>query len=118
MNNGGNGRVCLLRYANPCGITSSLPRIGVMAVRNLFPTWNFMMLDFLTQCLRIDPDVRPKCLALLQHQLFSQDGFNDRFSIELQRLVAKESAINPLVSKKAENPTRTCRTSTERSEYF
>ncbi|XP_072748725.1 cyclin-dependent kinase-like 4 isoform X2 [Anoplolepis gracilipes] len=45
---------------------------------------------------------------------WSPDGFTDRFLDELQRLVAKESAINPLVARRKEPPSRICRSSTGR----
>ncbi|KYM98689.1 Cyclin-dependent kinase-like 2, partial [Cyphomyrmex costatus] len=82
-----------------------------VGLRNLFPTWSSMAVDFLTQCLRTDPAVRPKCLTLLQHSFFSQNNFIDRFLAELQRLVAKESAINLLGTKRTESSSRICQSS-------
>lgn len=106
----GNGKhIFLLRHAKPDEV-AGLTRSAAVALRNLFPTWSPMAVDFLRQCLRIDPAVRPKCVALLQHPFFSQDGFADRFLGELQRLVAKESALN-LLGKRAEASTRICHSS-------
>ncbi|KAK2588949.1 hypothetical protein KPH14_001804 [Odynerus spinipes] len=95
-----------------------------LTLRNLFPTWCPVTLDFLSQCLRMDPDVRPKCSVLLQHPLFLQDNFAEKFLDELQRCVAKELSLNPLSRKKsqersinivsAELPPRVCRSSTGR----
>ncbi|XP_024884451.1 cyclin-dependent kinase-like 4 [Temnothorax curvispinosus] len=105
----GSGKHLLLRHAKAdevAGLTRS-----PAALRSLFPTWSPMAIDFLTQCLRIDPAARPKCLALLQHPFFSQDGFADRFLGELQRLVAKESAMNLLGTRRTETSSRICRSS-------
>nr|XP_031833140.1 cyclin-dependent kinase-like 2 isoform X2 [Nomia melanderi] len=101
------------------------PQSGVSALRKLFPSWdNAAAVDFLAQCLRMDPDARPKCSSLLQHSLFMQNGFAEKFLVELQACLVKESAMNPLLSKKseerrltvlsAESPTRICRQSTGR----
>lgn len=79
-------------------------------MRGHFPAWSPVAIDFLAQCLRTDPDDRPKCPALLQHSLFSQDGFADRFLDELQKIVAKETAMNPLVVKRNAS-SRICRSS-------
>ncbi|EZA59948.1 hypothetical protein DMN91_001389 [Ooceraea biroi] len=105
-----SGRVNLLRRAIADEISGS-PRPATTALLHLFPTWNSVAIDFLAQCLCTDPDVRPKCPALLQHTLFLQDGFADGFLDELQRLVAKESAMNPLATKRPEMRPRICRSS-------
>ncbi|KAG5305824.1 CDKL2 protein, partial [Pseudoatta argentina] len=96
----------ILRHTKP-DETVSLTR--PTSLRNLFPTWSSVAIDFLTQCLRTDPTFRPKCLTLLQHPFFLQDNFVDRFLSELQRLVVKESAINLLGTKRAESSSRICR---------
>lgn len=96
----------LLRHAIADEVAGT-PRPATTALFNLFPTWNPVAIDFLAQCLCADPDVRPKCPTLLQHALFSQDGFANGFLDELQRLVAKESAMNPLANCKG-NGTEMC----------
>ncbi|XP_050444593.1 cyclin-dependent kinase-like 4 [Cataglyphis hispanica] len=107
-----SGRISfLLRRAKPDEV-QGLPRSATVALRDLFPTWSPVSIDFLAQCLRTNPDTRPKCFALLQHSFFSQDGFADKFLDELQRLVAKESAMNPLAAEKTERSSRICRSST------
>ncbi|XP_029176274.1 cyclin-dependent kinase-like 1 [Nylanderia fulva] len=108
---GGGRHVTFLVRRAKAEQVSGKPRSAAMALRNLFPAWSPVTIDFLAQCLRTDPDARPKCFALLQHSFFSQDGFADRFPDELQRLVAKESAINPLAARKVEPPSRICRSS-------
>lgn len=88
----------------------------MVSLRSLFPTWSSVTLDFLAQCLRGNPELRPKCFTLLQHPLFSQDGFVDKFLDELQRLIAKETAMNPLVTKRTPTaPSRIFRSSIGRS---
>jgi len=106
--NGSGKHVLLLRHAKP-DETVGLKR--PTGLRNLFPTWSSVAIDFLTQCLRTDPAVRPKCVVLLQHPFFSHDGFAERFLDELQRLVAKESAMNLLGTKRVETSSRICRSS-------
>ncbi|KAI4495890.1 hypothetical protein M0802_008296 [Mischocyttarus mexicanus] len=73
---------------------------GPVSLKNLFPSWSSVSLDFLSQCLRMDPETRPKCSLLLNHYLFLQENFNVKFLEELQRFVAKESSLNPLSKKK------------------
>ncbi|KAL6443805.1 hypothetical protein ACFW04_001696 [Cataglyphis niger] len=79
---------------------------GESGMKDLFPTWSPVSIDFLAQCLRMNPDTRPKCFALLQHSFFSQDDFADKFLDELQRLVAKESAMNSLAAERTERSSR------------
>jgi len=113
-----DSRVNLLRYAIADELTGS-PRPATTALLNLFPTWNSVAIDFLAQCLCADPNVRPKCPALLQHSLFSQDGFANEFLDELQQLVAKESTMNSLTFKRLETrPSRICRSSIGRLAWL
>ncbi|XP_076241116.1 cyclin-dependent kinase-like 4 [Calliopsis andreniformis] len=82
------------------------PQSGITSIRKLFPTWDNITIDFLAQCLRMDPDLRPKCSMLLQHTFFLQNGFVDKFLAELQKSIAKESMLNSLISKKSEEERR------------
>lgn len=106
----GNGSGRGLRHAIPDEL-SGAPRSGMASLRSLFPTWSSVTVDFLTQCLRANPDLRPKCFSLLQHPLFLQDGFAEKFLDQLQRLIAKESAMNPLATKRMETSSRIYRSS-------
>ncbi|XP_015434114.1 PREDICTED: cyclin-dependent kinase-like 4 [Dufourea novaeangliae] len=100
------------------------PQSAITSIRKMFPAWDSTASDFLAQMLRMDPEVRPKCSTLLHHSLFMQNGFVEKFLAELQACVAKESAMNPLLAKKAEerrlsilsaeSPPRVCRKSTGR----
>ncbi|XP_015172336.1 PREDICTED: cyclin-dependent kinase-like 1 [Polistes dominula] len=97
---------------------------GSLTLRNLFPSWSSVSLDFLSQCLRMDPDTRPKCSVLLHHLLFLQDNFSVKFLEELQKCIAKESSLNPFSKKKIQDrkasilsvkpSPRVCRSSTGR----
>ncbi|XP_054008398.1 cyclin-dependent kinase-like 4 [Hylaeus anthracinus] len=121
MGHNGPGRMLRLTSADEL---VGPPQSGLASVRRMFPLWDPLTTDFLAQCLRMDPELRPKCSTLLNHTLFTRNGFADRFLDELQLHVAKESAMNPLVGKRseerrlsillAESPTRTCRKSTGR----
>lgn len=80
----------------------SCPQTGVTSIWKLFPTWDGLTIDFLAQCLRMDPDLRPKCSTLLQHLFFTQNGYADKLQAELQKSVAKETAMKPLMVKRSE----------------
>ncbi|XP_045140290.1 cyclin-dependent kinase-like 2 [Echinops telfairi] len=54
------------------------------------------------KCLHIDPDKRPFCAELLNHDFFRVDGFAERFSQELQLKVQKDGR-NISLSKKSQN---------------
>ncbi|XP_033363376.1 cyclin-dependent kinase-like 4 isoform X2 [Bombus vosnesenskii] len=75
---------------------------SVVSIRKLFPTWNSMTVDFLSQCLRMDPETRATSVALLQHPLFTQSNFVDEFLEQLRNIIADEAAMNPLTTKKLE----------------
>ncbi|CAG5131090.1 unnamed protein product, partial [Candidula unifasciata] len=44
-------------------------------------------LQFIKQCLDINPDNRPTCNDLLKHDLFTRDGFDKYFSMEMKQLL-------------------------------
>lgn len=74
-----------------------------LSLRNIFPSWSSVSLDFLSQCLRMDPDARPNCSTLLDHFLFLQENFSEKFLKELKIYVAKESYLNPFSRKKIQD---------------
>lgn len=51
----------------------------------------------------MDPDIRPSCSNLLQHPLFTQDNFAEKFLIDIQINIAKENARNPLIQKRIDS---------------
>lgn len=95
----------MLRLASADELVSA-PLFGIMPIRKLFPTWDSMSVDFLAQCLRMDPDLRPKCSTLLQHMFFTQNNFAEKFLVELQKCIAKESAANTLITRRSEDERR------------
>jgi hypothetical protein len=54
----------------------------------------------------MDPDARPGCAALLQHALFQQDCFAERFLAELGEHVAREARDKPLLRSNREDAPR------------
>ncbi|KAJ8679961.1 hypothetical protein QAD02_015748 [Eretmocerus hayati] len=82
-------------YHHPNGLHHSAA--GLRALRNLYPNLGSVGLDFLSQCLRMDPESRPSCAHLLQHPMFMQDSFAENFLAELAEHVALEAASNPLL---------------------
>ncbi|CAG5092198.1 Similar to CDKL2: Cyclin-dependent kinase-like 2 (Homo sapiens) [Cotesia congregata] len=66
------------------------------SLKNLFPSWSSVSLDFLSQTLKMDPETRLSCAQLLQHALFTQDNFTEKFLSELQVIIARENSKNLL----------------------
>lgn len=89
----------MLRHASADELVGP-PKPGVTSIRKLFPTWDLLTIDFLAQCLRMDPDLRPKCPTLLQHPFFTQHNFLDTFLMQLEKTVMEESILNPLMNKR------------------
>ncbi|KAL7294339.1 hypothetical protein TKK_0012349 [Trichogramma kaykai] len=87
----------LTNLNGPSAASARGPSGGLRSLRNHLPCCSSSGLDFLSQCLRMDPDTRPNCAQLLQHPLFMQDNFAERFLVELRDYVAKEAAGNPLL---------------------
>lgn len=99
MGRGRPGR--MLRHASADELVGP-PQSGIASIRKLFPTWDTVTIDFLAQCLRMDPDLRPQSFVLLQHFFFTQNGFVDKFLVQLQNCIEKESDMNPLTCKRFE----------------
>ncbi|XP_046748531.1 cyclin-dependent kinase-like 4 [Diprion similis] len=96
---------------------------NIRSLRSIFPSWPSTTIDFLSQCLRMDPDLRPSCATLLDHPMFTQDSFAERFLVELKEIIAKEIMDCPLTQQRLESrrltaqlpperPARTCHSST------
>ncbi|CAL7941157.1 unnamed protein product [Xylocopa violacea] len=96
----------ILRHASADELVGP-PQSSFTSVRRLFPTWDTLAVDFLARCLRMDPARRPECSALLQHVFFMQNNFLDKFVVQLREYIAKESATNPLATKRFDE-TRSC----------
>lgn len=88
----------ILRHASADELIGP-PQSGLFSIRKLFPKWDIIAIDFLAQCLRMDPDLRSKSSMLLEHPFFIQDRFVDKFLILLRKSIDIESSMNPLSSK-------------------
>lgn len=69
------------------------------SLTQLFPNWNRDSIDFLSQCLKMDGNVRPDTSKLLKHDLFVRDSFLDNFLSELRAKLAQEMQVNPLLKR-------------------
>ncbi|XP_078411901.1 cyclin-dependent kinase-like 2 [Cetorhinus maximus] len=73
-----------LFYKNPLFIGLHLPTIKeIELLQNRYPEIPVLVLDLVKKCLQIDPDRRPPCAELLEHDYFTSDGFSERFTQEL-----------------------------------
>ncbi|XP_075716813.1 cyclin-dependent kinase-like 2 [Rhinoderma darwinii] len=93
-----------LFYKNPLFAGVTLPEIKeVDPLEKRYPKLSPVILDLAKNCLQIDPDKRPSCMMLLQHDLFKKDGFSERFSQEISARVQKLSKDNPPPPRKIKN---------------
>ncbi|XP_069599604.1 cyclin-dependent kinase-like 2 [Ranitomeya imitator] len=93
-----------LFYKNPLFAGVTLPEIKeVEPLEKRYPKLSPVILDLAKHCLQIDPDKRPSCMTLLQHDLFKKDGFSERFSQEISAKVQKLSKDNPSPPRKIKN---------------
>ncbi|CAN2388888.1 Cyclin-dependent kinase-like 2 [Pristimantis euphronides] len=93
-----------LFYKNPLFSGVTLPEIKeVEALEKRYPKLSPVILDLAKNCLQIDPEKRPSCMTLLQHDLFKKDGFSERFSQEISAKVQKLSKDNPSPPRKIKN---------------
>ncbi|XP_069832877.1 cyclin-dependent kinase-like 2 isoform X2 [Dendropsophus ebraccatus] len=93
-----------LFYKNPLFAGVTLPEIKeVEPLEKRYPKLSPVILDLAKNCLQIDPDKRPSCMTLLQHELFKKDGFSERFSQEISAKVQKLSKDNPSPPRKIKN---------------
>ncbi|KAM5193699.1 cyclin-dependent kinase-like 2 [Mantella aurantiaca] len=93
-----------LFYKNPLFSGVTLPEIKeVEPLERRYPKLPSLILDLAKNCLQIDPDKRPPCVTLLQHDLFKKDGFSERFSQEVSAKVQKLSKDIQSQPKKSKN---------------
>ncbi|XP_053317587.1 cyclin-dependent kinase-like 2 [Spea bombifrons] len=93
-----------LFYKNPLFAGVTLPDTKELEpLERRYPKLSTLMLDLAKNCLQIDPDRRPSCMTLLQHDLFKKDSFSERFSLEISAKVQKLSKDNPPQTKKMKN---------------
>ncbi|XP_063772809.1 cyclin-dependent kinase-like 2 [Pseudophryne corroboree] len=93
-----------LFYKNPLFVGVTLPEIKeVEPLERRYPKLSPIILDLAKYCLHIDPEKRPSCMTLLQHDLFKKDGFSERFSQEISVKVQKLCKDIPSQLKKTKN---------------
>ncbi|XP_044537357.1 cyclin-dependent kinase-like 2 isoform X2 [Gracilinanus agilis] len=99
-----------LFYQNPLFASVKLPEVEEQeSLENHCPKLSAVVIDMAKKCLQIDPDKRPFCDELLNHDFFNQDGFVERFSKELKLNVQKDarkfssSKISKKISKKGKD---------------
>ncbi|XP_071973323.1 cyclin-dependent kinase-like 2 [Engystomops pustulosus] len=93
-----------LFYKNPLFAGVTLPEIKeVEPLEKRYPKLSPVIIDLAKNCLQIDPDQRPSCTTLLQHELFRKDGFSERFAQEVSSKVQKLSKDNPSPPRKVKN---------------
>ncbi|XP_070186911.1 cyclin-dependent kinase-like 2 isoform X2 [Littorina saxatilis] len=89
---------------NPLFVGMRIPEVReIQPLERKFTKVSPEALDFMKQCLRLDPDNRPTCTELLKHSLFGRDGFGCRYPIELKHKIQKENANNPLYKSPSTN---------------
>ncbi|XP_076452232.1 uncharacterized protein LOC143287868 isoform X3 [Babylonia areolata] len=82
---------------NPLFVGMRIPEVReIQPLERKFTKVSPEALDFMKQCLRLDPDNRPTCTELLKHSLFTRDGFASRYAVELKHKLQKENLNNPL----------------------
>ncbi|XP_018107848.1 cyclin-dependent kinase-like 2 [Xenopus laevis] len=96
-----------LFYRNPMFAGVSLPDMKeAESLERRYPKHSPVMLDLAKSCLHIDPEKRPACGTLLQHELFTKDNFSERFSQEIRAKLQNLSKDNSSQSKKVKNHTK------------
>ncbi|KAJ8383040.1 hypothetical protein SKAU_G00038180 [Synaphobranchus kaupii] len=89
-----------LFYKNPVFTGVSLPEIREKEpLEKRFPKVTSVVSDLTKKCLQIDPDKRPPCADLVQHDFFIKDGFPARFTQELNSKMQKDLKDNPSLPK-------------------
>ncbi|NXF71843.1 CDKL2 protein, partial [Sclerurus mexicanus] len=89
-----------LFYKNPLFAGMRLPEVKeVESLDKRYPKLSAAVLDLAKECLQIDPDKRPSCAELLQHDFFTKDGFAERFTQELKLKIQKDARDHQLQKK-------------------
>jgi len=72
---------------------------GARSLQKLFPSWPPLALDFISQCLRMDPSHRSTSMELIRHLYFTHDHFSEYFLPILRSKMQEELQGNPLLQK-------------------
>ncbi|XP_030046515.1 cyclin-dependent kinase-like 2 isoform X2 [Microcaecilia unicolor] len=84
-----------LFYKNPLFAGVRLPEIyEVEPLERRYPKLSSSVIHLAKKCLQIDPDKRPSCTDLLQHDFFIKDGFAERFAQELGVKIQKDASLS------------------------
>lgn len=94
---------CIIRYmgklaakhqhiiaANPMFLGIKFPPEATISFMGKFSMLSKLTLDFLQECLKMDPEDRLSTSLLLHHQYFTCDSFPDHFGPELQKKLQVE----------------------------
>ncbi|CAL9694163.1 unnamed protein product [Knipowitschia caucasica] len=89
-----------LFHSNPLFSGARLPQCPrPVPLSQRFPELCPWALGLAESCLRMEPELRPHCSELLEHQLFTHDSFNIRFSEELIAKIQKHHRENSTLPK-------------------
>ncbi|XP_060707356.1 cyclin-dependent kinase-like 2 isoform X1 [Hemiscyllium ocellatum] len=84
-----------LFHKNPLFTGLQLPVVkGIELLPSHYPHVPCLVFDLVKKCLQIDPEKRPSCAELLQHNYFMADGFSERFTKELRTHCLKDMIDN------------------------
>lgn len=64
-----------------------------------YSRWSLLALDFISACIRMDPQERPTAEELLKHNYFHHDKFPHKFLPALREKVLSEYNSNPLLRR-------------------
>ncbi|KAG8454235.1 hypothetical protein GDO86_000757 [Hymenochirus boettgeri] len=93
-----------LFHRNPMFAGFSLPDMKeAESLERRYPKLSSVIIDLSKSCLNIDPDKRPSCVTLLQHELFTKDNFSERFSQEISAKLQNLSKDNASQHKKSKS---------------
>ena len=72
---------------------------GARSLQKLFPNWPPLALDFISQCMRMDPSHRSTSMELIRHLYFTHDHFSEYFLPVLRSKMQEQLQGNPLLQK-------------------
>ncbi|KAJ8008538.1 hypothetical protein DPEC_G00105920 [Dallia pectoralis] len=91
-------------YKNPVFSGVSLPEVSEREpLEYRYPKISATTRDLTKKCLQMDPNRRPQCADLLQHQMFTNDGFHLRFIQELTEKIQRDQKESYCLPKMIKN---------------